>query len=143
MITVEQYWMGRDFAYGNELTDEKRANAAKLIDLVNRLIPEIQVAGILLQNHPVNKSPISSGWRPAKINQNLANAAVKSKHMTCQAIDLYDPDGDLGEWAMDNQAVLEKVGLWFESPGSCKGWLHLQSVPFGSYKAGGKRWFYP
>ncbi len=139
MITIEQYYMGRDRAYGNELTDEKRANAARWVKLINLLIPELQSAGILLHQHPQNKSPLSSGWRPVKINSITAGAAVHSKHTTCQAGDLYDPEGEIDEWALAHPEVLERIGLWQEHPSATKGWAHFQSVPPKS----GNRCFYP
>ncbi len=139
MITTSQYYMGRDKIYANELTDEKRENAFQLVQLVNQLVAEFEHDGVTLHEHPLNKSPLSSGWRPAKINGITTGAAVKSKHMTCQAIDLYDPDGEIDEWALDHPEVLSRIGLWQEHPSATKGWCHVQSVPPKS----GNRVFYP
>jgi hypothetical protein len=51
--------------------------------------------------------------------------------MTGQAIDIYDPDGDLDEWLMTDKglAVLDSIGLWIEHPSCTKGWCHLQTIP--------------
>lgn len=139
MITIAQYYMGRDRAYANELTDEKRNNAAKTVSRINLLIAMFQAAGIELQERPDTKSPVSSGWRPNKVNANTPNAATKSKHMTCEAIDLYDPDGEIDEWSLANPETLADVGLWQEHPAATKGWAHFQIVPPKS----GNRVFYP
>jgi uncharacterized protein YcbK (DUF882 family) len=139
MITIEQYYMKRDRAYANELTDEKRNNAAITVSKVNLLIAMFQAAGVALQVRPDTQSPVSSGWRPAKVNGITAGAAPNSKHMTCQAIDLYDPDGDIDEWALANPKVLADIGLWQEHPAATKSWAHFQIVPPKS----GNRVFYP
>jgi hypothetical protein len=61
--------------------------------------------------------------------------------MTGEAIDLYDPDGDLDEWLMSEKGrgILEALGLWMEHPASTKSWSHLQTIPPRS----GNRVFYP
>lgn len=139
MITLKQYFMGRDLIYRTSLTDELRANAQVTIDRVNALLEEALRGGVTLETHPVNHSLVSSGWRPAAVNAKTAGAAPKSKHMICKAIDVYDPDGDLDDWCMDNLSELEAIGLWMEHPSATKGWCHLQIEPPRS----GKRVFYP
>lgn len=138
-ITIDQYYMGRDRAYANELTDQKRNNAAKIVSRINLLIAMFEAAGIELEARPDSKSPVSSGWRPSKINLTTSGAAPKSKHMTCEAIDLYDPEGAIDQWALDNPMVLAEIGLWQEHPSATKGWAHFQIVPPRS----GNRMFYP
>lgn len=128
MITVKEYFMGRDERYPNELTTELRINAQDIVNRVNDLLV------LFGQTRKVN-----SGWRPQVINEATPGAAIKSKHMTCQAVDLEDADGDLDEWAMTNTWALENCGLWMEHPAATKGWAHFQTVPPKS----GRRVFYP
>ena len=64
-----------------------------------------------------------------------------SKHLSGCAADFADPNGELMAFAKSNQTFLEQVGLWAED--GTKGWLHLQSKPFGSYKRGGTVFFWP
>lgn len=65
----------------------------------------------------------------------------KSKHLFCQAIDVYDPDGKVHDWCKRNDKLLRETGLFLEArQGS---WQHFQSVPFGSFKEGGTIWFNP
>lgn len=139
MISLENYYMGRDGVYGAELTDVIRQNATTTVARINLLIQAFQADDIELESNPVSKSPVSSGFRPAKINANTAGAAVRSKHMTCEACDLYDPEGEIDEWALANPDVLKRIGLWQEHPSATKGWAHFQIIPPRS----GNRVFYP
>lgn len=128
MITLADYYMGRDVDYGNELTDASRANAAMTVSKVNLLMIAFG------QSRKVN-----SGFRPKAINRATAGAAKLSKHMTCQACDLEDDEGDLDQWCLEHPDVLQQIGLWQEHPASTKGWTHVQIVPPKS----GNRVFYP
>jgi hypothetical protein len=130
MIILSDYWMGRDIAYPLALTPDIKRNAITTVALANELL------AIFGQGRRVN-----SGWRPPAVNAATANAAPMSKHMTGQAIDLADPEGDLDDWLMGDigQAAMTRLGLWHEHPASTKSWAHLQTVPPRS----GRRTFYP
>jgi hypothetical protein len=123
------------------MSPDLEKNAALMIELANKLVLIAQTAAIYLPPHPRTNSIVSSGWRPASVNASTPNAAPNSKHMTGQAIDLYDPDGDLDEWLLtaDGQKTLTDLGLWHEHPSATKGWAHVQSIPPRS----GRRTFYP
>jgi hypothetical protein len=99
-------------------------NASDLLTRVNALLDllpdEIEAAA----------SPrVNSGWRPAAYNATVPNAAIRSKHITGQAIDLSDPEGELDEYLFKHQELLIGCGLWLEHPLATKNWCHLQSVP--------------
>lgn len=128
MISLADYFMGRDEKYADELDEQKRANAADVVARVNLLLAAFG------EDRKVN-----SGFRPAAVNAATPGSAKLSKHMTCQACDLEDHEGDLDEWAIAHPEVLEQIGLWQEHPGSTKGWAHFQIVPPKS----GNRVFYP
>ena len=87
---------------------------------------------------------MTSGWRPAWHNAQVGGAK-KSKHLFGQAVDLFDPDKKLGEWAMQNLGLLREVGVYMEAleyvdpiDGKKKGthanddpnerWVHFQSI---------------
>lgn len=126
MITLEQYWMGRDATHGAELTDELRANAAETVRLANVLCERYeQLTGMLAPTY------INSGWRPKSINAATPGAATGSKHLTCRAVDL-DDNGPFDRWCMEHPEILAEVGLWQEHPGWTNGWCHLQIVPPGN-----------
>lgn len=140
-ITLDDYWMGRDRTHGLMLSTTMRENARRTVDLVNRLLYRAEQAGVVLDvMHPVTGSLVSSGWRPPEINAATAGAALNSLHLTCEAVDIFDPDGDLDEWLYsDGRPALEQIGLWVEHPSATRRWSHLQTKPPRS----GRRFFYP
>ena len=141
MITLQHYWMGRDVKHGQALGPDTRRNAARTVELVDALLNRARAAGVECQISPVTGSLLTSGWRPPAINAATPGAAPNSKHITGQAVDVYDPQGDLDEWLSGpaGQAALDDIGLWLEHPASTPGWSHLQTVPPNS----GRRVFYP
>jgi hypothetical protein len=139
MITLHDYYMGRDVEYRLLLTPELRANAVVTVHRANILLDAAFAAGVYLDPDPVTGTLVSSGWRPPAVNANTKGAARRSKHMTCQAVDINDDNGELDEWCMSNLDYLEEVGVWLEHPLASKGWTHWQIVPPKS----GNRVFYP
>lgn len=140
-ITLTDYWMGRDETYPLAMTLDIRQHAQRMVALTNDLLTRLLAAGVQLHTNPKTGTIISSGWRPPAVNSATAGAATNSKHMTGDAIDLYDPDGDIDNWLTgpDGQATLAHIGLWMEHPSATKGWAHVQSLPPRS----GNRVFYP
>ena len=128
MVTLADYFMGRDKKYASELTQQMRDDAQRTVDLANAVLQEFG-----------ESRSVNSGWRPAAINAGVPGAAKKSKHMLCQAIDLNDDDGDLDQWCLANIDILERIGVWLEHPNSTPRWCHLQILP----PASGRRVFHP
>lgn len=140
MITIEEYFAGRDRLYPKDYTEEIQLNAQLLVDRVNVLLGEMARMGLVPEVSPSTGSCVSSGWRPPALNARVAGAALRSKHMIGQAIDLYDPEGVLDDWCMQYLPPMShKWGLWMEHPSATKGWCHLQCVPPRS----GNPVFYP
>lgn len=123
MITLKAYYKDRDILYGDELTDEIRANAQVTVDKCNDLLARANRSDI---------TTVNSGWRPKSVNDATANAAKTSKHLLALAVDLPDADGLLAEWCMDNVDDMRDAGIWMEHPGWTPGWVHWQSVPPGN-----------
>jgi hypothetical protein len=128
MITLAQYFMGREHSHANELSETLRSNAEQTLARVNALVARAGVA-----------CAVSSGWRPRAVNATIPNASPRSRHISCEAVDLADPDDSLDAWCMANLSVLEVLGLWLEHPAATPGWCHLQTVP----PASGRRVFEP
>lgn len=126
MITAEDYF-GR-LSHITQPDETVQANAAILLTRVNALLASLGA-----------KPGVNSGWRSAAYNATVPNAAPRSKHITGQAIDLADPEGELDEYLLAHQDVLAAHELWLEHPAATKGWCHLQSVPPRS----GNRVFFP
>lgn len=141
MISVEDYFMGRDRTHGLQLGPDLRANAARTVEAVNKIMVLSKLAGVALHNDPDTGTPVSSGWRPADINARTKNAAKNSLHLTCEACDVHDPHGELGRWLQTpgGRKALEDLGLWMEEPSYTATWAHLQTRPPPS----GRRYFIP
>lgn len=138
-VTLTDYLMGREELYPAELTPEIKANAEKTVSLVNALLAVLQAENVPLEKHPQTQSVIASGWRPPQINGQVKGAAVRSKHMTGEACDLYDPEGAIDDYLIDHPEPLIALGLYLEHPSATKNWSHVQIIPPRS----GKRVFHP
>jgi len=119
VLTLADYFMGRDASHAGELTAELLINARTMVDRANGLLKLVGIA----------QGMVNSGWRPHSINTVTANASPRSRHLTCQAVDLRDTDGVLDVWCMRNLHALEVLGLWLEHPDATPGWCHVQTVP--------------
>lgn len=129
MISRADFFKGRDTTYRLDFTPAIETEAQATIKKANQLLIAFgdEFRGV------------TSGWRPPAVNATTPNAAIKSKHMTGQAIDIQDDEGDLDEWCLAHPGALAQLGLWQEHPASTKGWCHVQTVAPKS----GNRVFYP
>ena len=126
IITLVDFYKGRDVTYASELTPAIQANAAVTVERVNALL-----AAFYASQPDGSYRTVNSGWRPAEVNASTFGSATNSKHMTGQACDLSDDDEKLDGWCLlaEGRAALERIGLWQESPPSTPRWAHLQIVP--------------
>jgi hypothetical protein len=127
MITLAKYLY--QHCQPADVPDEVVANAHELLGKVNALLEHPAC--------PVPHAELRSGYRPPAYNSGVPNAAPNSKHMTGNAIDIADNDGELDDWLTDD--ILEEFELYREHPVATKSWCHLQDIPPKS----GKRTFYP
>ena len=127
MITLSEYWNGRDKDYADECTDEIKANAAETVKRVNKLLAYAEKDGIIC-------TKVSSGWRPKSVNDATANSAKTSNHLTAKACDLYDPERKLAQWMITNKSNLGLCTLWAEDVRWTPTWVHLQCLPPASGK---------
>lgn len=125
MINLRQYWMGRDVTHAADLTPEIRDNARETVSRVNLLLMDFEAA-----NPGAAQSTVNSGWRPPSVNAGVPGAAVKSKHLTAQAVDLRDDDGELDRWLTTPAGynALINHGLYAEHADATPRWCHLQTV---------------
>lgn len=112
-----------------ELTEELKANAEKLLSVVNPFLHDLGVESVT----------VTSGFRPQAVNSKTTGAGAKSNHLICKAIDLADKDGKLMKLVLENMDKLKQYNLWVEDFCHTPSWLHLQSVAPRS----GKRIFVP
>lgn len=115
MITVDEVLMGRDKA--NPLTPEQWRNLADLMGRIN-----------IIRAAYGKSLVVSSGYRPPAQNA-AAGGAKNSTHMSCQAVDFADPNGEFKKWCLDNFDLIKKVGLYMEDPAFTPTWVHLQTRP--------------
>lgn len=109
MITREEILMGRDTQY--PLSNEHALNLRVLLARLNYLRTD--------WGRPM---VVSSGYRPGHYNK-LAGGATKSTHLSCEAVDIRDPKGELAAWLTPERLV--HYGLYMENPSYTKGWVHL------------------
>lgn len=68
----------------------------------------------------------------------LSKIPMKSKHLTCEACDISDPNFELTKFCKEHKKEMEEIGLWFEDDMSVKR-LHIQINP----PLSSNRWFKP
>lgn len=84
-------------------------------------------------------SGLRSDAQQAELIAQGKSTARVSKHLSGNACDVLDKDGELDKWCLANEAVLARIGLWCEHPDATPGWTHFQILPPMS----GKRFFMP
>lgn len=135
IITLEQYWMGRDAAYPDECTLAVRRNAGALLVKTNTLLKCAAADGVEPGVNKDTGNAVASGWRPKGINAKTSNAAQLSTHIYACGIDLEDEIARLlARWCLRHLDLLEQMGIYMEDPRWTPTWVHWQSVPPGSWK---------
>lgn len=105
-------------AKSEELTYDVRSAAMLLVDKINDLGRRLKLG----------KLPISSGFRPTKVNASIKGAAKASGHTRGFAVDFVDVDGKLKELFKQNHEILRELGLFLEHPDFTKTWAHLDYI---------------
>ncbi len=82
---------------------------------------------------------ITSCLRTPADQQRINPKAPKSNHLIGAAVDISDPKGELDEWCVKNEKLLQTVGLWLEHKDDTPTWTHFQIYPPKS----GNRFFHP
>jgi hypothetical protein len=138
MITALEY-----FSHGGlDLRAAGRVPPAHLINsqvFLNKLNPLLAAFDAQRGSHFI--AIVNSGYRSAAINKAIPNAAIRSKHLTGNAIDIRDVTGELKKWLVTDKGkgTLNVCGLFMEHPSATPTWCHLQDIAPGS----GKLIFYP
>lgn len=87
---------------------------------------------------------VTSGFRSEQQHLRIYSKHKKkppmgSHHLKGNACDVYDPDGQLKQWVLQNVEMLEDLGLWCEDFAATPNWTHFQQLPPKS----GARFFRP
>lgn len=115
MITLDEYFKGRDKKYPKEFKEEYYGNAKELLSRVNLFLSSINIVNV----------KVTSGWRPPSINKRIPRAAKMSLHTVAKAVDIYDPHKALKDLIIENTPLLKVHNLWMEHPAWTKTWVHL------------------
>ena len=119
-------YFGNFYDYA-DATDERKENVRLLCDLVNDLLVEAEAHGVDIKTNWRTKTVVSGeqygGFRP----KDCPIGAPGSAHKQGMGVDIFDPDNELDNYVTD--AILTAHDLYRESPGSTKGWCHLQTRP--------------
>ena len=99
----------------DELTEEVKDNAIKLLNKINQLLQELGITEV----------SVSSGFRPSSVNNATPHAAKRSLHMSGHACDIFDPNGSLDNLVISRPDLLKKYSLWVENPSNTSTWCHL------------------
>ena len=117
---------------------DSRDIAAPLTRQMSENMCRLLVAINMLRDRYSKPLIVSSGYRPASLNA-AAGGRPGSAHMTCEAIDIADANGELKKWLVANPSTLEDLDLYQEDPTVTTTWVHLQTRKTAS----GKRIFLP
>ncbi len=129
--------MEREILNGQECPEEFKENLLELLIKINKVRDAFG-----------REMTVSSGFRSKR--KHLAiyrkkgitdpkKIPMKSRHLTCQAVDIFDPQKKLQKWVKDNILLVEQIGLWVEDFSSTPDWIHFQTIP----PLSGKRFFFP
>jgi len=122
VITIKDYLTASNsYPEREKHSGVNTANAERLVTAINAFLQEIGAKG------PFR---ISSGFRPPEVNSKIANAAKKSLHTQCLAIDLLDDKNQsIAKLCASKPDIMRKYGLFLEDPASTIGkntnWCHL------------------
>jgi hypothetical protein len=118
------------------------SNIKELLKLVNELRTASGLPFIVTSGLRTKESQIVLYQKLAKqkgIPFDESKVPLKSKHISGQAIDIFDPQKELQQWCLDNEEKLEDLGLYCEDFSATPNWVHFQTVQPKS----GKRFFIP
>lgn len=114
-ITRDDILMGRDRDYPTNSIIED--NLHKLLICLNMFQME---CGLPMK--------VTSGYRPGHYNTK-AVGSKNSAHLVCEAADFDDRDHALKDYVEKDPGILERCGLYMESPKRTSTWIHLSTRP--------------
>lgn len=133
MITLKELLSGNDF---EKLPEEHKPNLNILLQKIN-----------IIRSNYGKPLIVSSGYRSLEHHKEIYKnkgipedkIPMKSKHLSGEAVDIYDPRQELQKWVLNNLTILEHAGLYCEDFAYTKNWIHFQIIP----PASNKRFFIP
>lgn len=141
MISIADYF-GKYGKTHKDVTPPRYASAQRLLLNVNKLMQIAIDEGMEFPINPKTKSQVAGdtngGFRP----QDCTVGAPLSAHKICQAVDIYDPKGEIDDWLTNSKAAREamkELDMYFEDKSVTVGWSHwsIKNPPSG------RRFFFP
>lgn len=120
-------WKISETEYLTSKDKVRRDIAAPLTPAMRSNMEKLLIALNLIRDLYGKPMVVSSGYRPSVINAATPNASKTSCHLTCEACDFDDKDRKLVQWLLRNMDLLERAGLYMESPINTPTWVHLQT----------------
>lgn len=131
LITLEDYF-GPYWESGED-TAPMRADAAALLERVNRALEAARHDGVVLVTNPKTGSLVSGEGNGGFRDRRCRVGPAESKHRFGHAIDVYDPLRLLARWCLRNETLLRELGIaGMERPEWTPTWTHLQDLPVRS-----------
>lgn len=123
MISMEEILRGKKL---EEQTEEVQANLSKLLEKLNSVRsaygkPMVITSGLRTREDQIR---IYS----ARGVDDISKIPMGSKHISGEAVDFFDPKGELKAWIMKNLSIFEDLGIYFESFDATPNWVHMQMV---------------
>jgi hypothetical protein len=125
MISLKEIIKDIDF---NSLSKDIQNNLMTLLEKINKV-----------REAYGNPMTVTSGLRSQADQTRINPSAPKSNHLKGLACDIYDEDGSLMLWILDNLILMKQLGFYFEDFRWTKNWIHFQCIA----PASGKRIFIP
>jgi hypothetical protein len=122
-----------------ELNPRKHAVSSEVEANLNTLISRLNGLREAFGQPMIVTSGLRSEADQRRIYAGKKSIPMLSCHLFGQAADIADRDGTLARFCLDNIPLLEKLGLWCESPERTRGWMHFQTKAPRS----GMRFFQP
>jgi len=137
MITLNQY-VGK-YINSKDFTMERKANAIRMLVVINDAIMQMQHDNVLFQTNPATNSQVSGQTDGGFREQSCPIGAPNSAHKEGLAVDIYDPHEDIDNYLTENPEFLVTHCIYREHPSKTIGWCHLTIRS----PASGKSTFFP
>jgi hypothetical protein len=120
MISLKELLQTTDF---NTLTKENQSNLMDLLEKVNKI--RLAYGKPMTVTSCIRTKAKQIEVYKAKGITDLSKIPMNSPHISCEAADFSDPNGEIDAWVDQNQALLESLDMWQEHPDSTSNWCHL------------------
>lgn len=139
MISMAELLKGKNF---EDQTPEVQENLNILLERVNKIRssygkPMSPTSGLRTMSDHLRIYQEKAAKAGVPFDE--SKVPMKSRHLYGEAVDISDPNKELQQWCIENEALLEEFELWCEDFAHTLNWVHFQTKPPKS----GNRFFIP